>query len=136
MSMEWLRSPRSSATGCYHRHLAGRDFLTWGIAPPIGIYPRCGSPFRTTSHRRRLRRLAVPISLALIIMASASLFDLNIGGLFSPSTTWRLVAQGVDLMVHLPVPALILLWPARLNHHHAREPFVSCRPYVTTTARA
>ena len=88
--------------------------LTWGIALPIGIY----SAVRQYSIADYIftvlgfAGLAVPnFLLALIIMYFGfTLFDMNIGGLFSAEYqlapwSWGKIA---DLMTHLPLPALIL----------------------------
>jgi peptide/nickel transport system permease protein len=89
-------------------------FLTWGIALPIGIYSAVRQ-YSMADYAFTLIGfvgLAVPnFLLALIIMYFGFvLFDLNVGGLFSAEYqlapwSWDKV---VDLMVHLPLPALIL----------------------------
>jgi peptide/nickel transport system permease protein len=88
--------------------------LTWGIALPIGIY----SAVRQYSLGDYLATfvgfigLAVPnFLLALILMYWAfKLFGANVGGLFSPENQlapWSWAKFG-DLMLHLPLPAMIL----------------------------
>jgi peptide/nickel transport system permease protein len=88
--------------------------LTWGLALPIGIY----SAVRQYSIGDYIFTLigfiglAVPnFLLALIILYLAfKWFGANVGGLFSPAM--ELAPWGwdkfVDLMWHLPLPALIL----------------------------
>jgi peptide/nickel transport system permease protein len=88
--------------------------LTWGIALPIGIY----SAVRQYSIADYIFTfvgfvgLAVPnFLLALIIMyLGFRYFDASIGGLFSPAYELAPWSWGKvwDLMVHLPLPALIL----------------------------
>jgi peptide/nickel transport system permease protein len=88
--------------------------LTWVLALPIGIY----SAVRQYSLGDYLATfigfigLAVPnFLLALVILYFGfTLFNANIGGLFSPElqdAPWSL-ARVWDLLKHLPVPALIL----------------------------
>jgi peptide/nickel transport system permease protein len=88
--------------------------VTWGIALPIGIY----SAVRQYSIADYIFTfvgfvgLAVPnFLLALIIMYFGfKFFDLNIGGLFSAEYQLAPWSWGkvVDLLVHLPLPAVIL----------------------------
>ena len=88
--------------------------ITWGIALPIGIY----SAVRQYSIGDYVFTfigfvgLAIPnFLLALIIMYFGfTLFNLNVGGLFSAEyqlAPWSWGKVG-DLMAHLPLPALIL----------------------------
>ncbi|MEM7025300.1 MAG: ABC transporter permease [Pseudomonadota bacterium] len=118
--------------------------LTWGIALPIGIY----SAVRQYSIADYIFTfvgfvgLAVPnFLLALIIMyLGFRFFDISVGGLFSPEYelapwTW---AKVWDLMVHLPLPALILALAGtaqliRIMRANLLDELR--RPYVTT-ARA
>ncbi len=119
-------------------------FLTWGIALPIGIY----SAVRQYSVADYIFTflgfvgLAVPnFLLALIIMYFGfKLFDLNIGGLFSAEYQLAPWSWGktVDLMRHLPLPALILALAGtaqliRIMRANLLDELR--RPYVTT-ARA
>lgn len=88
--------------------------LTWGLALPIGIY----SAVRQYSVGDYIFTLvgfigiAVPnFLLALIIMyLTFKYFDVSVGGLFSADfalAPWSW-AKFVDLMQHLPLPAVIL----------------------------
>jgi len=88
--------------------------LTWGLALPIGVY----SAVRQYSIGDYIFTfigfigLAVPgFLLALLILYFGfTLFDMNIGGLFSAEyldAPWSLGKVG-DLIKHLPIPALIL----------------------------
>ncbi len=88
--------------------------FTWLLAFPIGIY----SAVRQYSFGDYLFTfvgfigLAVPsFLLALVLLYFGfALFDANIGGLFSPQYTdvpWS-SARVLDLLKHLPLPALIL----------------------------
>src|SRR5437762_12781073 len=88
--------------------------LTWALALPIGIY----SAVRQYSIGDYLATfigfigLAVPnFLLALVILYFGfTLFNANVGGLFSPElqdAPWS-QAKVWDLIKHLPVPALIL----------------------------
>lgn len=88
--------------------------LTWALALPIGIY----SAVRQYSVGDYLFTfvgfigLAVPnFLLALVLMyLGFSLFNMNVGGLFSPQyadAPWSW-ARVWDLSKHLPLPALIL----------------------------
>ncbi len=89
-------------------------FLTWGIALPIGIYSAVRQ-YSMADYAFTLIGfvgLAVPnFLLALIIMYFGFvLLDLNVGGLFSAEyqlAPWSW-AKAMDLMAHLPLPALIL----------------------------
>jgi len=89
-------------------------FLTWGIALPIGIYSAVRQ-YSMADYAFTLIGfvgLAVPnFLLALIIMYFGFvLLDLNVGGLFSAEyqlAPWSW-AKVMDLMAHLPLPALIL----------------------------
>jgi peptide/nickel transport system permease protein len=89
-------------------------FLTWGIALPIGIYSAVRQ-YSMADYAFTLIGfvgLAVPnFLLALIIMYFGFvLFDINVGGLFSSEyqlAPWSW-AKAMDLMAHLPLPALIL----------------------------
>jgi peptide/nickel transport system permease protein len=88
--------------------------LTWGIALPIGIYS-AARQYSVGDYAFTLIGfigLAVPnFLLALVIMYFGFvLFDLNIGGLFSAEyqlAPWSW-SKTLDLMRHLPLPALIL----------------------------
>jgi peptide/nickel transport system permease protein len=88
--------------------------LTWGIALPIGIYSAVRQ-YSVADYCFTLIGfigLAVPnFLLALVIMYFGFvLFDLNIGGLFSAEyqlAPWSW-AKILDLMRHLPLPAIIL----------------------------
>jgi peptide/nickel transport system permease protein len=118
--------------------------LTWGIALPIGIY----SAVRQYSIADYIFTfvgfvgLAVPnFLLALIILYLAfRYFDASIGGLFSPQyevAAWSW-AKVWDLMLHLPLPALILALAGtaqliRIMRANLLDELR--RPYVTT-ARA
>jgi len=119
-------------------------FLTWGIALPIGIYSAVRQ-YSMADYAFTLVGfvgLAVPnFLLALIIMYFGfTLFDMNIGGLFSSDYqlapwSWGKVA---DLMRHLPLPALILALAGtaqliRIMRANLLDELR--RPYVTT-ARA
>jgi peptide/nickel transport system permease protein len=89
-------------------------FLTWAIALPIGIYSAVrqysiGDYIFTTIG---FIGLAIPnFLLALILMyLGFRYFGLNVGGLFSAEyaqAPWSW-ARVLDLMKHLPLPALIL----------------------------
>jgi peptide/nickel transport system permease protein len=89
-------------------------FLTWGIALPIGIYSavRQYSIGDYASTLIGFIGLAIPnFLLALVIMYFGFvLFDLNVGGLFSAEYQLAPWSWGktLDLMRHLPLPALIL----------------------------
>src|SRR5437762_12810653 len=88
--------------------------VTWGLALPIGIY----SAVRQYSAGDYLFTLigfiglAVPnFLLALVVMYFGFvLFDLNVGGLFSAEYQLAPWSWGktLDLMRHLPLPAMIL----------------------------
>ncbi len=89
-------------------------FLTWGIALPIGIYSAVRQ-YSMADYAFTLVGfvgLAVPnFLLALIIMYFGFvLFDINVGGLFSAEYQLAPWSWGkvMDLMAHLPLPALIL----------------------------
>ena len=95
----------------------GALIVTWGLALPIGIY----SAVRQYSVGDYIFTflgfvgLAVPsFLLALIVMyVGLRLFNVNIGGLFSPEyqlAPWSW-AKLWDLIKHLPVPMLILALP-------------------------
>jgi peptide/nickel transport system permease protein len=88
--------------------------FTWAIALPIGIY----SAVRQYSVGDYLFTLlgfvglAVPsFLLALVLMyVGVVVFNASVGGLFSPSFVnepWS-VAKAVDLLQHLPIPAVVL----------------------------
>ncbi|MDP8921638.1 MAG: ABC transporter permease [Chloroflexota bacterium] len=88
--------------------------FTWALALPIGIY----SAVRQYSVGDYVFTfigfigLAVPSFLLalLILYFGFTLFDMNIGGLFSPEyldAPWSL-GKFVDMLGHLPVPAIIL----------------------------
>ena len=88
--------------------------LTWGLALPIGIY----SAVKQYSLGDYIFTfigfigIAIPnFMLALILMyVGFKYFGANIGGLFSPEyaeAPWNL-AKFVDMLKHLPLPALIL----------------------------
>ncbi len=88
--------------------------LTWVVALPIGIYSavRQYSPGDYFFTFVGMIGLAVPnFLLALVIMYLGFVyFDADIGGLFSPelaNAPWSW-ARVMDLLVHLPIPALIL----------------------------
>jgi peptide/nickel transport system permease protein len=88
--------------------------LTWGIALPIGIYSAVRQ-YSVADYAFTLFGfigLAVPnFLLALVIMYFGFvLFDLNVGGLFSAEYQLAPWSWGkmLDLMRHLPLPALIL----------------------------
>src|ERR1700752_1985063 len=88
--------------------------LTWVLALPIGIYSavRQYSPGDYVATFIGFIGLAVPnFLLALVLLyLGFVLFNAHIGGLFSPElqdAPWSL-ARAVDLLKHLPVPALIL----------------------------
>ncbi len=119
-------------------------FLTWGIALPIGIYSAVRQ-YSMADYAFTLVGfvgLAVPnFLLALIIMYFGfTLFDMNIGGLFSAEyqlAPWSW-GKAVDLMRHLPLPALILALAGtaqliRIMRANLLDELR--RPYVTT-ARA
>ncbi len=88
--------------------------LTWALALPIGIY----SAVRQYSIADYVFTfigfigLAVPsFLLALILMYFGfTLFDANIGGLFSPEYQVAPWSWGkfMDLLAHMPIPALVL----------------------------
>jgi peptide/nickel transport system permease protein len=118
--------------------------LTWGIALPIGIY----SAVRQYSIADYIFTfvgfvgLAVPnFLLALIIMyLGFRYFDTSVGGLFSAEYALALWSWGRvwDLIVHLPLPALILALAGtaqliRIMRANLLDELR--RPYVTT-ARA
>ena len=88
--------------------------LTWGLALPIGIY----SAVRQYSLGDYLATfigfigLAVPgfLIALLVLYFGFTLFNANIGGLFSPEyneAPWS-PAKARDLLGHLPIPAIIL----------------------------
>ena len=88
--------------------------FTWSLALPIGIY----SAMRQYSVGDYVATfvgfigLAVPSFLLalLILYFGFTLFDMNIGGLFSPQyldAPWSF-GKFVDMLGHLPVPAIIL----------------------------
>jgi peptide/nickel transport system permease protein len=88
--------------------------VTWVLALPIGIYSavRQYSPGDYVATLIGFIGLAVPsFMLALVIMYFGfTLFNANVGGLFSPGMAearWSL-AKAWDLVLHLPLPALIL----------------------------
>jgi peptide/nickel transport system permease protein len=88
--------------------------LTWVLALPIGIYSaaRQYSAGDYAATAVGFIGLAVPnFLLALVILyLGFTLFNAHIGGLFSPDlqdAPWS-AARVVDLLKHLPVPALIL----------------------------
>ncbi len=117
MSMEWQR-PVKEVLGDRLWMTVVLSFaallLTWGLALPIGIY----SAVRQYSYADYVVTtlgfigLAVPnFLLALIILYLAfRYFGANVGGLFSAEmelAPWGW-AKFIDLMWHLPLPALIL----------------------------
>src|SRR6195952_1052875 len=122
----------------------GAIIVTWGLALPIGIY----SAVRQYSVGDYIFTflgfvgLAVPsFLLALIVMyVGLRLFNVNIGGLFSPEyqlAPWSW-AKLWDLIKHLPVPMLILALPGiaqlvRIMRANLLDELR--RPYVVT-ARA
>src|ERR1700712_1544996 len=122
----------------------GAIVVTWGLALPIGIY----SAVRQYSIGDYIFTflgfvgLAVPsFLLALIVMyVGLRLFNVNIGGLFSPEyqlAPWSW-AKLWDLIKHLPVPMLILALPGiaqlvRIMRANLLDELR--RPYVVT-ARA
>jgi len=88
--------------------------LTWGLALPIGIY----SAVRQYSVGDYVATfvgfigLAVPgfLIALLVLYFGFTLFNANIGGLFSPEyneAPWS-PAKARDLLGHLPIPAIIL----------------------------
>jgi peptide/nickel transport system permease protein len=88
--------------------------LTWGLALPIGVY----SAVRQYSLGDYLATfigfigLAVPgfLIALLVLYFGFTLFNANIGGLFSPDyveAPWS-PAKARDLLGHLPIPAIIL----------------------------
>ena len=88
--------------------------VTWVLALPIGIYSavRQYSVGDYVATLLGFIGLAVPsFMLALVIMYFGfTLFNVNVGGLFSPGfaeAPWSL-AKAWDLTLHLPLPALIL----------------------------
>ena len=88
--------------------------VTWVLALPIGIYSavRQYSVGDYVATLLGFIGLAVPsFMLALVIMYFGfTLFNANVGGLFSPGfaeAPWSL-AKAWDLTLHLPLPALIL----------------------------
>ena len=88
--------------------------VTWVLALPIGIYSavRQYSVGDYVATLLGFIGLAVPsFMLALVIMYFGfTLFNVNVGGLFSPGVAeapWSL-AKAWDLAQHLPLPALIL----------------------------
>ena len=88
--------------------------VTWVLALPIGIYSavRQYSAGDYVATLLGFIGLAVPsFMLALVIMYFGfTLFNVNVGGLFSPGfaeAPWSL-AKAWDLTLHLPLPALIL----------------------------
>jgi len=88
--------------------------LTWAIALPIGIYSAVRQ-YSVADYAFTLIGfigLAVPnFLLALVVMYFGFvLFDLNVGGLFSAEYQLAPWSWGktLDLMRHLPLPALIL----------------------------
>lgn len=88
--------------------------VTWALALPIGIYSavRQYSAGDYVATLLGFIGLAVPsFMLALVIMYFGfTLFNVNVGGLFSPGfaeAPWSL-AKAWDLVQHLPLPALIL----------------------------
>jgi peptide/nickel transport system permease protein len=88
--------------------------VTWVLALPIGIYSavRQYSVGDYVATLLGFIGLAVPsFMLALVIMYFGfTLFNANVGGLFSPGfaeAPWSL-AKAWDLALHLPLPALIL----------------------------
>jgi peptide/nickel transport system permease protein len=117
MSMEWRR-PVSEVIGARLWLTivlsVASLILTWALALPIGIY----SAVRQYSAGDYVATfigfigLAVPnFLLALVILyLGFTLFNANIGGLFSPDfqdSPWS-AARVWDLLKHLPIPALIL----------------------------
>jgi peptide/nickel transport system permease protein len=117
MSMEWKR-PVGEVIG---DRLAltmvvsiGALILTWGLALPIGIYSavRQYSIGDYIATFIGLIGLAVPgfLIALLVLYFGFTLFNANIGGLFSPEMAeapWGW-AKFNDLLGHLPIPALIL----------------------------
>ncbi len=88
--------------------------LTWIVALPIGIYSavRPYSPFDYLFTLLGFLGLAIPSFLLglLVLYFGFVYFNANIGGLFSPEyidAPWSW-AKIVDLLKHLPVPAIIL----------------------------
>ncbi|MFN8524811.1 MAG: ABC transporter permease [Chloroflexota bacterium] len=88
--------------------------LTWGIALPIGVF----SAMRQYSAGDYLFTLIGFIGLAvpnfllalLILYFGFTLFNANIGGLFSSEyldAPWS-IGKVIDLLNHMPIPALIL----------------------------
>jgi peptide/nickel transport system permease protein len=88
--------------------------LTWIVALPIGIYSavRPYSPLDYLFTLLGFLGLAIPSFLLglLILYFGFVYFNANIGGLFSPEfidAPWSW-AKIVDLLKHLPIPAIIL----------------------------
>src|SRR5262249_32180 len=117
MSMEWRR-PVSEVIGARLWLTivlsVAALILTWALPLPIAIY----SPLPQSSAADYLAPvigfigLAVPNFLVAlwILYLGFTLFNANIGGLFSPDfqdSPWT-AARVWDLLKHLPIPALIL----------------------------
>ena len=92
----------------------GALVFTWLLALPIGIYSavRQYSIFDYIFTFVGFIGLAVPnFLLALTVLyVGFKFFDANVGGLFSPAyldAPWSL-AKVQDLLVHLPIPAVVL----------------------------
>src|SRR5262249_44485799 len=117
MSMEWRRPVTEVIGDRLWLTVAvsvAALLLTWVLALPIGIYSaaRQYSPGDYAAPFVGFIGLAVPnFLLALVLLyLGFVLFNAHIGGLFSPElqdAPWSL-ARVVDLLKHLPIPALIL----------------------------
>ncbi len=116
-SLEWQR-PVSSLIGDRLLLTVALSLMavlfTWMIALPIGIYSavRQYSVLDYVFTLLGFVGLAIPnFLLALVLMYFGfTLFNANIGGLFSPQfvdAPWS-GARVIDLLKHLPLPALIL----------------------------
>ena len=107
--------------------------LTWIVALPIGIYSavRPYSPLDYLFTLLGFLGLAIPGFLLglLVLYFGFVYFNANIGGLFSPSTSTRpgVGRRWLDLLKHLPVPAVILASPAW------PRPSASCAPTCSTS---
>lgn len=92
--------------------------LTYIISIPIAIYAavRRNSPVDYGLTVVSYLGLALPNFLLALLMlyVSVNLFDMNVGGLFSPDyekAPWSLAKAG-DLVMHLIIPAIVLAWSA------------------------
>jgi peptide/nickel transport system permease protein len=92
--------------------------LTYLISIPIAIYAAVNRNSPTDYGLTVISYLGLALPnflLALLLLyASVTLFDMNVGGLFSPEyqkASWSF-AKAVDLGKHLVIPALVLAWSA------------------------